>query len=302
MTKPQHIPVLLHEIIENAELRDDMTIVDMTLGRGGHSKAVLESGFQHLTLVGLDADEVAIKESRELLEPIAQQTHASLVFENCFNDHVTDALNRHEIDAVDLFLFDLGISSPHVDSSGRGFTFQKDEPLKMTMSENGELTAEEIVNTWSEESLADIIYGYGEERYTRRIAKKIVETRDTQPITTTTQLVDLIMQAVPASYRHGKIHPATRTFQALRITTNDELERLKRSLRQAITFLKPEGRILVISFHSLEDRIVKRLFKEWEEQSVGKRITKKPIVPTQEEIITNPRSRSAKLRIFTKAL
>lgn len=300
MSGSQHIPVLLHETIQGLKLRDGVKIVDMTLGRGGHSELILKSGYKNITLIGIDADQDAVAESTERLSPVAESTGNNLIIENVYNDKISDVLKKHKIEFVEGCIFDLGISSPQVDSSGRGFTFTKDEPLDMAMSKESDLTAKEIVNTWEETSIADIIYGYGEERYSRRIAKAIVESRKKKEIETTFELVEIIKSSVPKSYLFGKIHPATRTFQALRITVNNELERLKKSIRDIFQSLSPGGRIVVISFHSLEDRIIKRFFKQLEDETLGIRITKKPLIPKKEEIINNPRSRSAKLRIFEK--
>jgi 16S rRNA (cytosine1402-N4)-methyltransferase len=193
-------------------------------------------------------------------------------------------------------MLDLGLSSDQFETSGRGFTFQKDEPLLMTFKKNPtehDLTADEIVNTWDEANIADIIYGYGDERYSRRIAKSIVESR---PIKTTFELVEAVKLGTPSAYHRGRINPATKTFQALRITVNDEINTLKEGLRKGFEALNPGGRMAVISFHSIEDRVTKRFFKE----VGGNILTKKPIVPSDEEKIRNPRSRSAKLRIIEK--
>jgi 16S rRNA (cytosine1402-N4)-methyltransferase len=208
-------------------------------------------------------------------------------------------------------MLDLGLSSDQFETSGRGFSFQKNEPLLMTFKENlgpEDLTAKQIVNTWDEENIADIIYGYGEERYSRKIAKGIVGARAVKPIETTFDLVEIIKNSTPSRYAHGKIHPATRTFQALRITVNDEINALKEGLEKGWERLAPGGRMAVISFHSIEDRIVKHFYKskEWMEKADGTSertaniITKKPITASHQEISENPRSRSAKLRIIEK--
>lgn len=188
----------------------------------------------------------------------------------------------------------------HVDTDLRGFSFQKDQPLHMNMNQEGELTAEEIVNNWSEESLADIIFGFGEERYARRIAKAIVLSRKEKEIKTTFELVEIIKSAVPYAYLRGKIHPATRTFQALRIAVNSELTELETVIPDAVSLLKTDGRLLIISFHSLEDRIVKQSFKLLADEGHGLVVTKKPIIATESELKSNPRARSAKLRVFQR--
>jgi 16S rRNA (cytosine1402-N4)-methyltransferase len=201
---------------------------------------------------------------------------------------------------VNRIMLDLGLSSDQFETSGRGFSFQKNEPLLMTFKENtteADLTARQIVNTWDEANIADIIYGYGEERYSRKIAKGIVAARAIKPIETTFDLVDIIKNSTPSRYQHGKIHPATRTFQALRITVNDEINALKEGLEKGWARLESKGRMAVISFHSIEDRIVKHFYKSREGASI---ITKKPITASHQEISENPRARSAKLRIIEK--
>jgi 16S rRNA (cytosine1402-N4)-methyltransferase len=227
----------------------------------------------------------------------------TLITSNNFNDKISEILDDKGIDEGDGVLLDLGMSSYQLDRSGRGFSFLRDEPLQMTMCNkisDNELNAYKIVNHFNEEQLATIIYGYGEETYSRRIAKAIVEAREMSEIKTTGQLAEIIKKAVPFRYKTGKTHPATKTFQALRISVNDEIERLEKTLEKSYSRLKIGGRISVISFHSLEDRIVKRFAKDKSQQGLVKIITKKPIVPTQEEIKENPRSRSAKLRIIEK--
>jgi len=214
-------------------------------------------------------------------------------------------LEKVGIKKVNAILFDLGFSSNQMNKSGRGFSFQKDEPLLMTFKENPteeDLTAREIVNNWEENSIADILYGYGEEKFSRQIARKIVEIRKEKQIETTTDLVKIIEKTIPNWYKHKKIHFATKTFQALRITVNDEIDALKEGLNKALNILRKEGRVAVISFHSIEDRIVKQFFRNKKEEGVGAIITKKPIISNRDEILKNPRSRSAKLRIFQKVL
>ncbi len=294
-----HVPVLLQEVLDNLNLREGDIVLDGTLGGGGHSKVMGSVIGKSGTLIGLDADSVAIKRADARLSELECTKY--LVQQNFRNlDTVLDTLG---IKSVDASLFDLGLSSDQLEVSGRGFTFREDEPLEMTLSDSiGEdtLTAKEIVNEWGEESLADIIYGYGGERYSRRIASAIVSAREESEISTTAQLVEIINSAVPASYRHGRTNPATKTFQALRITVNDELGAAKEALEKVLGYTASGGRIAVITFHSLEDRLVKRLFKSWRQEGKGQIITKKPIVPTEEEIIENKRARSSKLRVFQK--
>lgn len=295
----RHKSVLLKEVIENLDLKDNAIFLDLTLGSAGHSQAVCKLGLKNLTIVGIDKDIEAIERSAKFLETC----NSRIILENVPNTELDKALTRNDIEKVDAALIDLGISSEQIDISGRGFTFQKDEPLLMSMKKipsPNDLTAKYIVNNFSEESLADIIFGYGEERYARRIAKKIVEFRKRQEIKTTFDLVQIVKDSTPKSYQRGKIHPATKTFQALRIAVNDEFESLPITLNKAFDVLKTGGCLLVISFHSIEDRIVKRWMQEKEKNQKGKRKNKKPIVPSEIEIKNNPRSRSSKLRVLIK--
>lgn len=299
MKNTQHISVLLKETIDGLNIKDGGVYVDATLGGAGHSEAICKSGHKDITIIGIDADKEAIERSKDRLE----KYDCTLVTEASYNDQLSDVLKKHNIKKVDGIMFDLGMSSDQLDQSARGFSFQRDEPLLMSMrSGNSEnhLTAREVVNQWKEESIADILYGYGEEKYSRRIAKGIVEARAIVPILTTYQLTDIIAESVPSSYIHRGRNPATKTFQALRIVVNNELERLKISLKDSFDAISSGGRIVVITFHSLEDRIVKHFFKDLEKEGKGRKLTKKPIKPTDEEISSNPRSRSAQLRIFEK--
>ncbi len=301
-----HIPVLLNEVIEGLEIKSDSVFIDATLGLGGHSVAIAEKFGKNLKMIGIDKDIDAITEATERVKKVGNKI---FTYNGSFAE-IAKALDlatkspKGDLVAkkADAILFDLGISSYQLDESMRGFSFMRDEPLLMTMERAGvnKLSAKEIVNEWDEENIADIIYGYGEERYSRRIAKFIVEYRQTKEINTTFELVEIIKNAVPASYRHQKTHFATRTFQALRIAVNDELQTIKKALSASMEILNIGGRIAVISFHSLEDRIVKRLFKEYKDENIGELITKKPITSSKKEIKENPRSRSAKLRIIEK--
>jgi 16S rRNA (cytosine1402-N4)-methyltransferase len=214
-----------------------------------------------------------------------------------------EALGELGVKWIDAALFDLGLSSDQLETSGRGFSFQDDEPLAMSFGDPsvpGRLTAKEIVNHWREESLADVIYGYGEETFARRIAKAIVAARRHAPLETTSQLVEVIRGAVPGWYTHRRLNPATKTFQALRIATNDELGALREALPKVWESLAPGGRLAIISFHSLEARILKEQFRLWVASGAGKLIAKKPILPSREEAVANPRSRSAQLRLIQK--
>lgn len=290
MTRAVHIPVLFKETITGLALRPGMTVVDATFGGGGHARAIAEAIGAKGTLVAFDADADAFRR-------VDVSTFPSPVIPVVDNfRNLGKVLDEKGIARADAFLFDLGLSSFSLESSGRGFSFQRDEPLLMTFSETpGEVTAETVVNDWSEETLADIIYGFGEDRFSRRIAKAIVSARETQRITSTKALADVISGVVKAGPK-GR-HPATRTFQAIRMAVNDEFGAIKEGLRSAMDRLAVGGRIAVISFHSGEDRIVKNLFREFGTEGKVSIITKKPIVPTRDEQKENPRARSAKLRI-----
>ena len=294
-----HRTVLLHEAIEQLGIKSGDIVVDATLGGAGHATAIAESLGKEGTLIGMDLDQEAIDRTKIALEKFSKpKIHlATANFRN-----LSSEIAKLGVTKIDKALFDLGWSGYQLEA-GRGFSFLKDEPLLMTYSANpseSTLTAAMIVNEWAEESIADIIFGWGEERYSRRIAKRIIESRAKSPIRTSLQLAEIIRGAVPPAYRHGRIHPATRTFQALRIAVNDELGALKEGLAGAWANLSQGGRIAVITFHSIEDREVKRLFVKWEKMGEGKRITRSPIRPSAEEIKVNPRSRSAKLRVVEK--
>lgn len=291
----QHIPVLLEEVIRESHISPGEVYVDGTLGAGGHAKELFLSADKNLTIFGFDKDLEAQKIARDVLLGCGAYP---VIIHASFADMKTE-LERREVTAVDCILLDLGISSMHIDTDERGFTFMKDQPLHMNMNQQGELTARDVINDWEEETLANIIYGFGEERYSRRIASAIVSARKISPIETTFQLVEIIKSAVPVSYQKGKIHPATKTFQAIRIAVNSELSELEGVIPDAVSLLKPGGRLLIISFHSLEDRIVKQQFALLAKTGLGL-ASKKPIVATREEALKNPRARSAKLRVFQR--
>lgn len=300
MTTPIHVPVLLDEVIQGISLPPHGVYLDGTLGNGGHAKAVFLSSGKTARIIGIDRDSDALLRAQKTLAEAG--AGSALCLEGNYRE-MRSLVATHGITTVDAILLDLGISSPQLDVSGRGFSFRFDEPLLMTMQKNPDettITARDVVNNWSEESLSDIIYGFGEERFARRIARAIVDARKDSPIETTFDLIAVIERAVPASYRHGRTHYATKTFQAIRIAVNDELRALEEGLRAAYDLLAPGGALAVITFHSLEDRIVKRCFKQFTEAGFGKSTTKKPILPSEQESKTNPRARSAKLRIFKK--
>lgn len=293
-----HISVLLHEVIEGMMLQPDDVVVDATLGSAGHAHAIAQQLSDKGRLIGIDADRDALTRSKSLLDGVAPKV--DLVESNY--RHLATVLDTLGIQTIDKALFDLGLSSVQLDESDRGFSFRRDLPLVMTLEVDpteDDVTAYDVVNTWSEESLTDIIYGFGEERFAKRIARAIVTTREAQPIESTFQLRDLVVDAIPKRFQKGH-HPATKTFQAIRIAVNDELGGIEEGLTAAWNRLNPGGRIAVISFHSLEDRIVKRLFREQVRQHAGRLPAKRPITPSVEELEQNPRSRSAKLRIIEK--
>ncbi len=293
----EHLPVLLHESLEALDIQKGDIVLDATLGGAGHAKELLSRLGPKGTLVGIDADPAAIARAKEKLAGAKAKV---ILVEGNFKN-LESYLGKHVIPHLDKAFFDLGWSSYQL-SAGRGFSFLADEPLLMTYSqgagENG-VTAGTIVNDWAEESIADVIYGWGEERYSRRIARAIVEARKTKRIETSRELGEIIRSAVPLTYRKGALHPATRSFQALRIATNDEMGSLKKGLHAAWNSLNSGGRLAVISFHSVEDREVKRLMRAWAE-SEGRLLFKKPIVASEEEVRGNPRARSAKLRCIEK--
>ena len=316
-----HKTVLLNETIEGLNLQGKTVVIDATFGGGGHSKAILEK-YPNVKIIAFDQDKSAWEKAKSKFKDLEKR----IFFVNAnFRDldsslgknfrkyalgdigqgtHFSQNSFPENLEQVDAIIFDLGLSSDQLENSGRGFSFMKDEPLLMTMKENPsleDLTAQDIVNSWSEKSLADIIYGYGEEKFSRKIAKGIVEARQKTKIETTTDLVKVIEKSVPSSYKRGRLHFATKTFQALRIAVNDELGALQMGLEKGFEVLKNNGgRMAVISFHSLEDRIVKRFFKDKQQKEEAKLINKKPITATEEEIKNNNRSRSAKLRVLEK--
>lgn len=295
----RHKSVLLQEVISNLQLGDNSTYVDLTLGSAGHAQAVCTLGLKGLTVVGIDADAEAIERSAKNLEG----SNAHIILEKGNYRNFPEILDKHHIKQVNAIVIDLGLSSEQLDIAHRGFSFRFDEPLVMTLNDSPsdqELTAKIILNDFSEESLSNVIFAYGEERFARRIAKAIVEYRQTKPIELTSQLSEIVKRAIPYRFQSRKIHPATKTFQAIRIAVNNELETIRETILKAPLYLVPGGRLEIISFHSLEDRIVKQTFRELAEREVGKVITQRPITPSAEELLENPRARSAKLRIFEK--
>jgi 16S rRNA (cytosine1402-N4)-methyltransferase len=287
MAATTHIPVMLTETVEALVVRTGGRYIDCTLGPGGHAAAILEHSQPDGRLLGIDADPAAIAVARERLEPVRYRV--TLVNENFLN--LKEVGISQAFFPVDGILFDLGLSSLQLDSGDRGFSFRRNEPLDMRLDPRQSLTAADVVNTYPEADLAELITTLGEERFGRRIARAIVAGR---PVDTTRQLVDIIEHA--AGGRRGRLHPATRTFQALRIAVNHELEHLESALGQAAEMLSPGGRLVVISYHSLDDRIVKLFLRGEVKQSRLRLINKKVVTPSLAEVYLNPRSRSAKLR------
>ncbi|KND47865.1 MAG: 16S rRNA (cytosine(1402)-N(4))-methyltransferase [Parcubacteria bacterium C7867-006] len=294
-----HKTVLLHESIDGLDIKNGDIFVDGTLGGGGHCEEVAKRFGDSVVMIGIDLDPEAIERASARLSPLEPNIRYT---EGSFRN-IDTILDSMGLEKVDKILLDIGLSSNQFEDSGRGFSFQKDEPLIMSFKKNlkpEDLTAKEIVNTWDLENIGAILKGYGEEQFAWKIAKAIVARREIKPIETTTDLVEIIKIATPKWYHHKKIHPATKTFQALRITVNDEIESLKEGIVKGFERLNSKGRLAVISFHSIEDRAVKNFYKSKSDEKVGKIITKKPIIPTDIEIKENPRSRSAKLRIIEK--
>ncbi len=291
-----HVTVLLEEAVNALNLKGDSVVIDATLGAGGHTARILETIGAEGSCLSLDADKTAIK----AFQAVSEAKNLTLI-EGNFKDIVALTAS-HLPRSADGILADLGWRQEQFSGGGKGFSFKYDEPLLMTFGdpEQYSFTARDIVNDWEEEVLANIIYGYGEDRFARRIARTIVASRQEAPITTSLQLAEVVSTAVPTKFKHGKIHPATKTFQALRIAVNDELSVLETFITDACDLLAPGGRLAIITFHSLEDRIVKHAFRTFAHDQKGTVITKKPITATDAEVAENPRSRSAKLRVFER--
>lgn len=285
-----HQPVLLSEVVEGLKLAPGKKIVDCTLGCGGHAEAVLERIAPEGMLIGIDQDEESLKLAGNRLKKFEKKL---LLIQDNFRN-LKSILKKVNVGEVDGILFDLGLSSFQLEEEKRGFSINKDGPVDMRMDLRQNTNAAHLINSLDQKEIARILREFGEERYSGRIARAIVSER---PITSTHSLALAVSKVVPAKYRHGRIHPATRTFQALRIAVNNELEVLKIVLKDVTGLVKKNGRICVISFHSLEDRIVKQTFREHKNNGLLKIITKKPLTPEEKEIFSNPRSRSAKLRV-----
>lgn len=290
MEKEIHKPVLLKEVIDYLEIKPDDIVVDATFGFGGHSKEILKA-LTEGKIIGIEKDIEVLNQSRD------DFTDNRVILVNDDFANIVEILHQQKIKKVDKILFDLGISSFHFDSSGRGFTFKKDEPLDMRLDKNFGVRAADLVNGLSRDELSNLFYSLADEGYSRQIAKAIVEARRKKKFSTTFELASVVSEV---KHQFGKIHPATKVFQALRIAVNDELKTLEETLPKAVDLLNKNGRIVVISFHSGEDRIVKNIFKTLAKEKKIDILTKKPIVAQEIETKENPRSRSAKLRVVKR--
>lgn len=298
MTK--HIPVLLPEVLQYLDLGAGDTVLDATIGSAGYAQAIATSIGEEGTLVGTDADASAVAAAREKLVDFPGQ----LCLQTANFRSAKAVLQKCGVEEIDGAVFDLGFRSEQLEMN-RGFSFQEDAPLIMTFTHPDDVTEEavtahDVVNSWSKESLESILAGYGNEKYGKKIAAGIIAAREKGPIETTDQLVRIIKNAVPLHYRNGRRHPATLTFQAIRIAVNDEVAALEEGLRAAFNALRPDARLVVVSFHSLEDRTVKRYFSDLTRSGHAESLCERPVTASEEEIGFNPRSRSAKLRAVRK--
>ncbi|MFB8632886.1 16S rRNA (cytosine(1402)-N(4))-methyltransferase RsmH [Enterococcus gallinarum] len=313
MAEFQHYTVMLKETVDGLAIRPDGIYVDCTLGGAGHSEYLLSQLSEEGHLYAFDQDQKAIDHAKERLASYVAKGMVTFIKSNF--RYLKEALQQQGVDQVSGVLYDLGVSSPQLDEAERGFSYHQDAPLDMRMDQSAALTAYEVVNQFDYQQLVKIFFRYGEEKFSKQIAREIERTRANKPIETTGELVEIIKTAIPAPARRKGGHPAKRIFQAIRIAVNDELGVIEESLKQAIDLLEKNGRISVITFHSLEDRIVKSTFKAYstpkdvppglpiipeEFQPVLKLITRKPLLPSEEEVSENNRSRSAKLRIAEK--
>lgn len=298
-----HIPVLLKEVIAGLNPQKNENFIDATIGQGGHTFAILEKNKPIGKVLGIEIDLALYQELKAIMKRnsrLGKILQKRLILINDSYLNLVQIVKEQNFQPIHGILFDLGMCSWHLEQSGRGFSFLRDEPLDMRFDIKNELTAAEIINFWSKEQIEKILKEYGEERYARKISKAIVWERKNKKIFRTTELVALLKRVLPKDYERRRIHFATRVFQALRIAVNNELENIKNVLGEAINLVVPQGRIAVISFHSLEDRIVKNVFQELIATNKAYLLTKKPIIPSINEIENNPRARSAKLRLIIK--
>jgi 16S rRNA (cytosine1402-N4)-methyltransferase len=293
-----HVPVLLNEIIEALDPKPGEFFIDGTFGSGGHTVPILEKMMPSGKLLAVDWDKNNLEKTKKLIETKFQIPNPNFqifwVHDNYKN--LPRILKQKNLPKADGLLLDLGFSSEQLENSGRGFSFKREEPLLMTYSD-ASVPVRQLLNRLSEKELVEIIWKFGEEKYAKKIAQAIIFRQKQKPIQTSKELADIIKGAVPLNYERGRIHPATRTFQALRIYANRELENLEALLKNLEKIVKPNGRIAIVSFHSLEDRLVKNYFRDLAKMGKLKILNKKPIIPTSEEVFRNPRSRSAKLRV-----
>lgn len=294
----EHITVLQTEAISALNIQPASVIVDATFGGGGHSRVIASQLGVGGTLIGIDVDETAIAEAGEMFKETKATTHFLTGNFASLDQH----LSQLGIATVDGIIADLGWRTEQFEASGKGFSFSSHEPLLMTLGDPEQylFTAHDVVNSWAEEDIANVIYAYGEERSSRRIAKAIVNAREKQPINTAHELATIVAAALPRAAANRRIHPATKTFQALRIVVNDELKHLEQFLAVSLSCLNTGGRLAIITFHSLEDRMVKHTFRTYAHDHLAIPITKKPIIPSPEEQQQNRRARSAKLRVIEK--
>jgi len=291
--KMLHIPVMRKEVMEYLGLAPGKVIVDATIGTAGHSLGIAERIMPGGRLIGIDRDKESLTVAAERLG----ESSESCEFIHGNFSNIDSILKNLGINGVDGILFDLGISSFQLDNPQRGFSFQEEGPLDMRLDRNSYISAYDLINNLNEHEISHLLWLFGQERWHNRIAHSLIQERQKHPIATTAQLSDIVIRSVPASYRHYRIHPATRTFQAVRIAVNRELEALELALEKAVTVLKKHGRICVISFHSLEDRIVKLSFRKAAAAGMVSIVTPKPRSPSDSEVHQNPASRSAKLRV-----
>ncbi len=300
----KHIPILLDECINGLDIKESDIVVDCTVNRAGHAKEMVKLLGSNGKLICIDLDSLALKEAKIEIDAVLKdkESKPEVLYVNDNFSNLENIISELNIERVDKIFADLGISSQEIDISGRGFSFLRDEPLLMTfkseenITEN-DATAKEIVNTWEEESIANILYNFADERYSRRIAKGIIEARKIKEINTTFELIEIIKNSTPYAYHKLKSHPATRTFQALRMAVNDEVGAVIKLLNSSLRVLSDTGRFALLTFHSTEDRIVKHTARD-----IGlKQINKKPLIANREEVLENVRSRSAKLRIYEKS-